>query len=128
VTTPYERLREAEKVFLTACEWEEVAKDEWREPLLALPRVVHYPEPLPGPLRVLPFGHAVNSEKAHGVARGTCSAEALVALVRAEAQYLRESGWTERDAGWAPPDDRNRQWVRHKQAVNSQKHTDRGSP
>jgi hypothetical protein len=113
VVTPYARLLEAEEVFLTACGWEKADADAWREP--------------PGggwDLRVLAQGHAVNSEKVHGVARGTCTAEVLASLRHAEVQYLLESGWTERDGRWVPPDSRNRQRARHRQAVNSQKQTD----
>jgi hypothetical protein len=118
-----EILRIAEEKFLLAAEWERADAGLWLEP----EPVVDYVR------RILEFGHAVNSEKLHGLERGTHDREALVALMREEVAYLLRNGWVPADedvhrrGSWLEPAGRHcqrRTRPQHK-ALNSQKQWDR---
>jgi hypothetical protein len=129
-TGPFYELLELEERFLRDCGWERVATG-WREPDACAAE-----DRLP---RVLSHDHAVNSEKAFGVERGTCTSERKAALRGAEEKYLLASGWvlsereelveeTGRDPhAWVAPTGRRRRRASHRVAVNSQKAHDRFS-
>lgn len=119
-----EKLRAAEEKFLLACAWTKKGDDAWEEPV----ETEDHDE-----LRTLTFGHAVNSEKLHGIQRETCSAEDLGALVHAETEYILSAGWgvadpeIHRNNAWEEPAGRHeRRRIYHglRKAVNSQKQWD----
>lgn len=125
--TPYEELVAREEKFLTAAGWTKVAPDRWLEP-----------EACGWDRRELPFGHAFNSEWAHGRERETHTRAERYAIVRQHEVYLLESGWTMRrgddvaegklpDEWTEPPGRHDKQYVfrNRGRAVNSQKQWDR---
>jgi hypothetical protein len=128
VTPAYEKLQRAEEEFLRACGWTKMGEDAWAEPELAWTEEEVESLRLP---RVLPFGHALNSELAHGRERGTHTSKDRTPLYAAWETYLEESGWTAsaNESGailWtAPKDGRRRSQANFTKAVNSQKAHDR---
>lgn len=119
-------LRGHEEWFLLDAGWVREGEDAWFEPQTVELRPGLQP-------RVLPFGHAVNSEKLHGLERGTHGAKAHDVLVHAEIEYLLRNGWEPADeevhrrGSWREPEGRHRhRWTRptHK-ALSSQKQWDR---
>lgn len=106
---PYDKLKKLEEAYLLKYGWVKKGEDQWEEPEPTGDRDT---------VRVLSFGHAINSERLNPGA-----SEELEGASRA---YLQESGWIELPNGrWKAPDKRNRQEGSFTKALNSQKQYDR---